>query len=374
MNSRNHWVICGVVALCALVSPALRAQGSSRQRGLQQTPSTNTVAEPTSAQPNPSADLQTGTNLTRQGMLKQAIPHLLSAQRAGLDPYAVGVNLSICYLGSGMYKQATQELESLRSSGHKSTVVDNLLAQAYLGDGQTAPALRVFEEAAASAPKDEKLYAYMADACTDHQDYTLGLHIAEMGLQQLPNSARLHYERAVFLSRLDRFDEAKPEFDRASQLAPGSYIGYLSLVQKDLYEDKLADADRVLHQAIQAGHREYDILTLLGSVLLFEGAVPGQPQFAEARSALEESAKDRPNNPDTQIALGKLYLREGRYKDAAAHLEIGRRFDPNNPSVYASLATAYNRLGEREKAREASRRMGRLLAEKKAPPGAAPAH
>lgn len=367
MVSRNPWVVCGVVAICVLVIPGLRAQTSSRQRGLQPTPSTTADSTRSRSQPNPAADLQTGTQLTRQGMLAQAIPHLLAAQRAGLDPYAVGVNLGICYLGTSQYKQAIKQLESLRSSGHNSTVVDNLLAQAYIGDGQTHPALRVFEEAAAAAPKDEKLYAYMADACTDHQDYALGLHIAEMGLQQLPDSARLHYERAVFLGRLDRFDEAKPEFDRAAQLAPGSYIAYLSLVQKDLFEDNIADANKLLHQAIKAGHREPQMLSLLGAVLLAEGVAPGQPQFAEARSALEESIQQRPGDSTTQIALGKLYLREGRYKDAAAHLEIGRRFDPNNPSVYASLATAYNRLGERHKAREASLQMGRLLAEKKTP-------
>lgn len=360
-------MVCGAVAFCVLVAAALRAQTSQKQRGLQPAPSTGAVARPTPARPTPASELQTGTALTRRGLLQQAIPHLLAAQSAGLDPYAVGVNLSICYLGTGKYKQAIRELESLRGSGHKSTVVDNLLAQAYLGDGQTAPALRVFEEAMAASPKDEKLYAYMADACTDHQDYALGLRIAELGIQQIPDSARLHYEKAVFLGRLDRFDEAKPEFDKAAQLAPGSYIGYLSLVQKDLFEDNLADANRVLHEAIRAGHREYDILSLLGSVLLVEGAVPGQPQFAEAQAALEESAKDRPDYSATQIALGKLYLREGRYKDAATHLEIGRRFDPNNPSVYASLANAYNRLGEHEKAREVSRQMGSLLAEKKAP-------
>lgn len=366
MSSRNVWVNYGVVALCVLVIPALHAQNKPAQRGLQPVPASDSATKHQPDQTNPAADLQTGTNLTRQGMLAQAIPHLLAARRAGLDPYAVGVNLSICYLGTGNYKEAIRQLESLRASGRKSTVVDNLLAQAYLGDGQTAPALRVFEDAAA-ASKDEKLYAYMADACTDHQDYSLGLHISELGLQQLPNSARLHYERALFLSRLDRFDEARPEFEKAAQLAPGSYIAYLSLVQKDLFEDNLADAKRLLHEAIETGHRDPEMLSLLGSVLLFEGAIPGQPQFAEARSALEESVRQRPQDSSTQISLGKLYLREGRYKDAAAHLEIGRRFDPNNPSVYASLANAYNRLGEHERAREISRQMGRLLAEKKTP-------
>jgi tetratricopeptide (TPR) repeat protein len=366
MISRKFPIICSAVALCVFAAPAVRAQTVPAQRELQPIPARSHADQPP-AHSSPASELQTGTDLTRRGLLHEAIPHLLAAQSAGLEPYAVGVNLGICYLGTSNYKQAIKVLEALRSSGQKSTVMDNLLAQAYLGDGQNAPALRVFEEAAAAAPKDEKLYAFMTDACTDHQDYLLGLRIAELGLQQLPSSARLHYERALFLGRLDRFEEAKPEFDRAAQLAPGSYIGYLALVQKDLYEDNLPDANRLLHEAIKAGHRDYQMLSLLGSVLLFEGAVPGQPQFAEAQAALEESARDRPGYSPTEIALGKLCLREGRYKEAAAHLEIGRRFDPNNPSVYASLANAYNRLGEHEKAREISRRLGRLLAEKKAP-------
>ncbi|MFZ0663722.1 MAG: tetratricopeptide repeat protein [Acidobacteriaceae bacterium] len=365
MSIRNIWIRCGAIVLCVLAAPVLGAQTVPAQGG----PPPAATRSPSAEQPaqaSPTSELQTGTALTRRGLLREAIPHLLAAQSAGSDPYAVGVNLGICYLGTESYKQAIAVLEALRAAGHRTTVVDNLLAQSYLGDGQTGPALQVFQEAAAAAPKDEKLYAFMADACTDRQDYSLGLRVVDRGLRQLPNSARLHYERALFLARLDRFDEAKPEFDRAAQIAPDSYIGYLALVQKDLYEDNLPEATRVLRQAIKAGHRDYQMLSLLGSVLLFEGAVPGQPQFAEAQAALEESARDRPDYSATQIALGKLYLRAGRYKDAAVHLEIGRRLEPNNPSVYASLASAYNRLGERDKAREMDLQVGRLLAEKKA--------
>ena len=96
--------------------------------------------------------------------------------------------------------------------------------------------------------------------------------------------------------------------------------------------------------------------------------LPASRSLPRPRSALEQSAKEQPGYSTTQIALGKLYLREGRYKDAAEHLEIGRRLEPSNPAVYTSLATAYNGLGEREKAREMSQQVGRLLAEKKIPP------
>lgn len=310
-------------------------------------------------------ELETGTRLTRDGLLQQAIPHLLAARKAGIDPYATAVNLSICYLGTNQYGQAIALLETLRQAGKNTATVENLLAQAYLGDNQPQSAFAAFLRAASATPDDERLYAFLADACTDHQQSALGMHIVDLGLRHLPESARLHYERALFLAQLDRLDEAKPEFDTASRLAASSYIGVLARVQKDLYEDNLKDATDLLHHAIRAGHRDYQTLSLLGSVLIYEGVAPGQPAFAEAQAALEESAKDRPDYSATQIALGKLYLWDGRFADAAAHLEISRRLEPNNPAVYIGLANAYRRLGEKDKARQMAEQLERLLAEKK---------
>lgn len=356
MAKRYFSTGCGMGLLCWLFccpNPQVTAQTAS------------STAQQTSAR----AELDIGTRLTRSGMLRQAIPHLLAAQSAGLAPYATAVNLGICYVGTNQYALAVSTLEMLRKSGSETPTVDNLLAQAYLGNHQPQAAFEAFQRAAAATPKSEKLYAFMADACTDDHDYDLGLRIADSGLRQLPHSARLHYERALFLARLDRFDEAKPDFETAARLAPSSYIGVLALVQENLYEDNLKVATDLLRKAVKEGHRDYQTLSLLGSVLLFEGAVPGQPEFAEAQSALEESAKVRPNYSSTQIALGKLYMREGRFSDAVVHLEIGQRLEPNDPAVYAALSTAYHRLGEKEKAAEASAQMARLLAQKKASTG-----
>lgn len=353
MTKRYLSIVCGVGLLCWLF-------------GCPISPVTAQAVSSTAQQSSARAELDMGTRLTRSGMLQQAIPHLVAAQRAGLAPYAVAVNLGICYVGTNQNALAVSTLEALRKSGFETPTVDNLLAQAYLGNHQPQAAFEAFQRAAAATPKSEKLYAFMADACTDDHDYALGLRIADSGLRQLPDSARLHYERALFLARLDRFDEAKPDFETAARLAPSSYIGVLALVQENLYEDNLKVATDLLRKAVREGHRDYQTLSLLGSVLLFEGAVPGQPEFAEAQSALEESAKARPNYSSTQIALGKLYLRERRYTDAVAHLEIGQRLEPNDPAVYAALSTAYHRLGEKQKAAEASAQMARLVARKKA--------
>jgi predicted Zn-dependent protease len=313
-----------------------------------------------------SAELNTGTQLTAHGYLQQAIPHLLVAQQAGIEPYATGVDLGICYLGTGNYRQAIVVLRALDDSGLGSATVDNLLAQAYIGNAQPQDALRTVRRAAARTPKDEKFYAYLADACRDHKDYSLGLQIVDQGLQELPASARLHYERGLFLSQLGRFEESGgSEFDRAAQMAPNSYIGFLALVQKDLYEDDLAAADKVLRQAIQSGHRDYRMLSLLGTVLLHQGAAPGEARFAEAKNALENSAQENPGYSATQIALGKIYLMENEPQKAVDHLQIGRRLEPDNPAVYANLASAYDRLGDHAEARLMRLQIGRLLAEEK---------
>lgn len=314
----------------------------------------------------PETDLQKGVDLTKQDLFREAIPFLAKALAEAPENYVAGFDLALCYLGVNEFRQAIKILNDLKVSGHNTAAVNNLLSQAYVGDGQSARAFNSLQEAAAQTPKDEKLYAFVADACTDHYAYALGLRVVDLGLLQLPDSARLHYERAVFLARLDRLEEARPEFQLASKLAPGSDIAYLALIQANLYEDKFSEALSLIRNGIESGHRDYQMLALLGTVLMQTGVVPGQRGFVEARGALMASVAANPEYSTSQIALGKLYLMEGRAGDAVAHLEVGRRLEPQNPAVYTSLARAYRQLGEHEEAKESLAKLAELLREKAA--------
>lgn len=334
------------------------------------------AAAPTIQQPatedgdriNSNNELRIGTTLTRQGKLPEAIPHLLAAQAAGADPYAAAVNLGICYIGTGRYKDAVSALENARSSGHNTAIVHNLLAQAYLGDKQRERAWDSFLAASALTPVDEKLYSYMADACTDQHDFEMGLRAMDVGLRHLPGSARLHYERGLFLAQLDRLEEARPEFVQAAQLAPDNYIATLALVQRDLYDGQIPAATHRLLAVISAGHRDYQTLSLLGTVLLHAGASPGDADFAQAQAVLEESARTNPEYSATQIALGRIYILENRYNDAVEHLEIARGLEPRNPAVYSNLARAYHHMGEAQKSQQMLQQLARLLDEQTSAP------
>ena len=311
-----------------------------------------TKAPPDDSGASTSADneLQAGTELTRQGHFPEAIPHLLAAQGRVSNEFAADFNLALCYTATNQHDKAIAILTNLTASAHPSASVYNLLAQAYVGNGRPEQAFRALQQAANLSPANEKLYVLVADACMDHQSYALGVKVVNLGIENLPHSARLFYERGVFQTLLERGDLAAADFAQAAALAPDSEIAYMATAQRNLEEGKIPETIAAARQGIAAGHENYILLTLLGEALIRSGIAPGQPEFGEAQTALEKSVAEHPDNSRSQIALAKIYLLASRYADAITHLEIARRLDPANTSVYSHLATAYRQRGQLDQA------------------------
>jgi tetratricopeptide (TPR) repeat protein len=305
-----------------------------------------------SSAPTAEEELQTGTELTRQGHFRDAIPHFLAAQGRVSNEYAADFNLALCYFGTDQFDKAIAILTGLSSAANPAAGVYSLLAQAYVGDGQPQHAFAALQRAAAISPGNEKLYLLVADACMDHQNYSLGVKVVNLGIENLPHSGRLFYERGVFQTLLERGDLAAADFAQAAKLAPDTDIAYMAAAQQDSVEGKIPETIAVARQGISTGHENYILLTLLGEALIRSGIAPGQPEFAEGQTALEKSVAEHPDNSRSQIALAKIYLMAGRYDDAITHLETARQLDPANTSVYSHLATAYRQRGQLDQAQK----------------------
>jgi tetratricopeptide (TPR) repeat protein len=176
--------------------------------------------------------------------------------------------------------------------------------------------------------------------------------VVNLGIENLPHSARLFYERGVFQTLLERGDLAAKDFAQAAQLAPDTEIAYMAVAQRNLEEGKIPETIAAARQGIVAGHENYILLTLLGEALIRSGIAPGQPEFAEAQAALEKSVAEHPDNSRSQIALAKVYLMANRSDDAITHLEVARQLDPANTSVYSHLAAAYRQRGQLDEAQK----------------------
>jgi predicted Zn-dependent protease len=322
--------------------------------------------------PAAESELRAGIDLTGRGLFAQAIPHLTAAQGRVRDEYAADFNLALCHIGLGQFRPAIQILSTLRSPGSTDPNVENLLAQAYVGDQQPDKAFDALQKASTVTPRNERLYLFISDACADQQDYDLGLRVADLGLRHLPDSPRLHYQRAYFLSLLDQFDTAKTDFELVVKLAPHTQISFVAAAQEALFAGNLQEAISVARAAVQEQHENYLILTILGEALLRSGARPGQPEFEEATSSLKKSVAARSGYASSQIALGYLLLLNGQPDAAIEHLEIGRRLDPQNSAVYSHLAVAYRKGGRRQDADAALATLAQLNAQQAARINSAP--
>ena len=370
----SRCIVSGILLLGFCVSPVLRAQI--------RTGAPNSQAENNAVpvDPQAEAELRTGVDLTRRGLFAEAIPHFLAAQNHVADQFVGDFNLALCYVGTGQFPLAIQLLTHLRNTGKPLPEVENLLAQAYIGNGQSQDAFAALQQAAKLTPRNEKLYVFVSDACADHQDYDLGLRVADLGLHYLPNSARLHFQRANFLASLDHLDEAKQEFDRASSLAPHTDVAFDAQAQKSFLEGNMPEAIQTARAAVQEHHANYLTLAILGDALLRAGASPGQPEFVEAESALKDSIAAQPNFARTQIAMGYLLLLDDKPEQSLQYLEKGRELDPRNTSVYRHLARVYRKLGKPNQAqqmldvladlnREEAQKINSAPGERKAIPG-----
>jgi len=297
-------------------------------------------------------ELQKAITLTRSGKFLDAIPIFQAIRGQVRDLYAASFNLALCYLATGQYQPATAALNELRSSGFGNANVENLLAQSLLGSRQPEEAYAAFERASRLTPADEKLYVYLAESCMDNGYFDLGIRVAEMGLKNLPRSARIVFEHAMLLSQLEFLDEAKQELQKVTELAPGSDVAYIAAAQKSMFEGNAAEALRFADEGILKGKEHTMLLALYGEAAVQSGVEPGSKEFATARSALEKVVAQRPSYASAQISLGKLYLMEGRLDDAIEHLTVARELAPRNRAVYSNLAAAYRRKGDSARAEE----------------------
>ncbi|HKW32017.1 MAG TPA: tetratricopeptide repeat protein [Candidatus Acidoferrum sp.] len=349
MNRADFSPTLRLAALAALLWTSLSFQIAPAQGSHARADSSpEQTARELTAQPE--VELQTGITLSRGGHFSEAIPHFLAARGHISDEYAAEFNLALCYVGVSEFPKAISILAELRNGKHENASVENLLAQAYEGNDQSNEAFGAFQKAAALTPKDEKLYLRVEAAFMEKQDYAQGLRVVEAGIRNLPDSARLHYELGYGLWQLEEPAIAKPEFERATAIAPHSTIGYLAAAQESFMLGDLTQATNIARAGISEGFADYQLLCLLGDALIHNGASPGKAEFAEAKQALEKSIAERANYASSQIALGRVLLQEDHIDSAIDHLELGHRLAPQNPTPCLLLATAYRKRGKLDQA------------------------
>ncbi len=311
------------------------------------------------------AQFQLGLALANHGYFAEAVPYFEAVQKQYPDSYDAAFNLATCLVETKQFLRAIELLSALKSRGHKTAEVDNLLAESYHGTGQLQPEIDALREATQLAPEDENNYIDLAALCIDHDTFDLALEVLNVGLHYRPQSDRLIFQRGIAHAMKNEFDLAERDFQLASQLAPDKNLSYVGLGVSYLQTGNVSEAIHTLRQRIKEKPADATLHYLLGRALIWTGAAPEDPEFAEARRAIETSVKLNPKFVPSLVELAKINLHENRVEEAVPLLETARSLDPNDNPACSQLAIAYRRLGKIDKAKEVLAALAKLNEEQR---------
>jgi tetratricopeptide (TPR) repeat protein len=248
--------------------------------------------------------------------------------------------------------------------------LESLLGAAEQRDhaGRPDSAYETYRKALLFFPDSEESYLAVARFAAAHANNDYARNVVDAGLDRLPGSARLRFERGILLAldgkleqaaaeflkaqntdpawapatlalgvarlQQSKFAEAAAGFDRAAKLAPGDWRPeylYALALHKSGDPTLVRPAIKSLEHAIQMAPSEPKAYTLLGQIQ------SGQGRGEEALSLLEKAYRMSPNDSTTLYQLGLLYRKQGRAADAARVMQAFQAAKAKSRSEEAEL-------------------------------------
>jgi len=237
------------------------------------------------------------------------------------------------------------------------------LSQAYEHAGRTKDAYEALRAGTEAAPADESNYLELIALCLNHQNYDLGLEIADIALRRIPESRRVLLDRGVVLAMQGRFEDAEQQFLAAARASRNDSLPYVSLALVEMQMNKLTEAVAVLRARRAADPNDYVANWFLAEALTRQGIVPGTDDEREALAAAEHAVRIKPQAGPPRVLLGKMLVKRGETDQAVDQFEEALKIDPNDTSAAYQLAQLYRRKGNVRRAEELFAQVSKAKAE-----------
>jgi Tfp pilus assembly protein PilF len=165
-------------------------------------------------------------------------------------------------------------------------------------------------------------------------------HVAD----DLPASARAHYNYGAALQQNGRLDEAEREYQNALRIDPSYVKVYANLGQLFVSKSKLEDAKKYYEKAIELDSHTGEIRS--GYAYLLERL----GRADEARAEYESAVRLSPKSARLFYTYGAFLDQRGELDAAIAQYQRALEVDPNLADAHSELATALLTKGDSQKA------------------------
>jgi tetratricopeptide (TPR) repeat protein len=220
-----------------------------------------------------------------------------------------------------------------------------------------AKSIEQFASAIERNPRDERsrLALFQIFRMTERDADAVGTLL--QALRVLPDSRRAHWWLGVSYERLNRFVEARQEFERAAEgVVTGRGAVFVAIGRLAAREADLPATAAAFARAIGDNPNDPTAHKNMAGVLMQQDRL--DDAFVEWVAALLIDPRD----PDAHAGIGQLLLNMGRINDAVDALRRAVELSPDYTDARYALAIALRRLG---KTQEADREFARVEVEQR---------
>lgn len=310
-------------------------------------------------------------------------------------PASVRADLGAALLESGLFAEAQIELETAAALEPNNVSYLVLLARNYLEQKDIKNAGRTLESAIARGIKDAKIYAALADVYQTGGYFENAIPAMRLAIEADKTNEAYRYRYGIMLidtktptAAVIRLKEAVNDFPHSARLRLG-----LGIAQ--FYDSKFIDAQESLKKALELDSKLVPALAYLGAVKDVGAQYAEAAAYYERALTIDETSAilhylladtllkgasvdnvkvekhlRRAIELDTQIAaahltLGRFYVRQKRFAEAAAAFEKTVALEPNQAEAVYQLGQIYGRLKRTDESRAALAKFKKLSEQEK---------
>jgi tetratricopeptide (TPR) repeat protein len=304
-----------------------------------------------------------GACLLELGNAQKAVPVFATLLEHYPRSMNVRYNLGYAQLLAGNAAEAITTLRPLTTGEDPDPSALNLLASAEAADGQLAAALNDLRTAAHLRPQAEENYLDFATLCLEHNSADVAEEIINIGLQNIPNSARLYSMRGIINAQKNKYDESSSDFEQANRLSPQQSYGSVGLSMVYAESKRPEEALRIVRDRLQTSPNDPTLNYLLADLLLNQPSGTSKSDLAAARAALLRSVAAKPAFSNAHALLGKAYRRTGENGKAIEEFKLALSYDSQNRVALNQIVGLLRDTGRQQEAAKYSASLRRILQE-----------
>ncbi|HEY2971241.1 MAG TPA: tetratricopeptide repeat protein [Pyrinomonadaceae bacterium] len=281
-----------------------------------------------------------GGALLEAGLLAEAEAELSAVVK--LDPSNADtiVQLARVYLARQDIPAAGRLLEAAVARGLESAPVYSLLADVYERSGHLENAIPAMRLAIQRDPQSEKYRFAYGLLLTNAYAPAAAVIRLEEALKTFPNSSPLWFALGLAHFKNENNEKAEEAFRHSQELNPNfaSALAYRGMIR--VRTGAAAEGITLYEDALRVDPKITVVHYLIADALLKQV----DADLARVETHLKRAVESDSTFTPARISLAKLFMRTGRWEEAAVELEQVIKLDANLADAYYQLGRTYTRL------------------------------